>query len=149
MMHGADPVRPDHWLALGVGDRDEIHLRKFSKESLEFRDVEPAVECGHGWKTLPTCDREVQIVDVKVNDVKFGAVLSNDFEHSYVVCKRVGYIRSLETLGVLAYGTQFGCGHRVAARVESDIVPLSDELFCEIRYDALRPAVELWRYAFV
>jgi hypothetical protein len=66
-----------------------------------------------------------------------------------VVCKWVDYIRSLEPEGVLADGTQFGCGHGVAARVESDIVPLSDELLCEVRYDSLRAAVKLRRYALV
>jgi hypothetical protein len=66
-----------------------------------------------------------------------------------VVYKRVDYIRSLEPQGVLADGTQLGRGHGVAARVESDIVALSDELFCEVRYDSLRAAIELRRYAFV
>jgi hypothetical protein len=149
MMDGADPVRPDHGLALGVGDRDEIHLGKFSKESLEFRYVEPAVECGDRRVVLAACDGEVQIVDVEVDDVEFACILTDDFEHSYVVCKRVDYIRSLESQGVLADGTQFGRGYGVAARVESDVVPFIHELLCEVRDDSLRAAVELRRYAFV
>jgi hypothetical protein len=66
-----------------------------------------------------------------------------------VVCEGVDYIRSSESQGVLADGTEFGGGDGVAAGVESDIVPLMDQLFGEIRYDSLGASIELWRHTFV
>ena len=41
---------------------------------------------------------------MEVHHVEFACVLSDHFEHSYMVCKRIGYIRSLEPQGLPQMG---------------------------------------------
>ena len=65
------------------------------KRAVKFGYVEAAMECCDRWKVLPACDGKVQIVDVEVNDVEFARILSDDFEHSYVVCEGIDYVRTL------------------------------------------------------
>ena len=95
-------------------------------------------------------NREMKIVDVKVNDVEF--VASNQFddlvEHHkmmrelidtpFVESQRSGTARNKPCI----------CD-RITASEQSDIVTLVNQLLGEIRNDALGTAIELWWDAFV
>ena len=91
--------------------------------------------------------REMQIVDVKMEGVEFGRAPAHLVEHDHVIGQRIPH-PGIEPERLLRARYEFRRGQRVAAREQGDLVSLADQLLGEIRDDALGAAVQARRHAF-
>ena len=86
-------------------------------------------------------EREVQVVDVEVDDVELGARWRDLLEQQDVVRQRVDAAR-VEPQRPRRARHQPRRGHRVAAGEQRDVVALRHELLGQVGDDALGAAVE-------
>src|SRR5690349_19974003 len=86
LQNGSKPVGPGHRCALGIRDRDEIHVAKFPMQGDNIRDVQPAVHGRYRGDILPTRYREMEIIDMKIDDIEVRRLPCYQFDHSHVVC---------------------------------------------------------------
>src|SRR4029077_12527565 len=113
MAHRANPVRPGQRLALSIGNRYQRHIRKFSVERGQIRQIEPAMQRRQAGYTLPPAQRKVQIIDVEVYEVELVRHFVDPFNHQNMVCKRVHAVR-IEPEGLRASRNESSVRYRVA-----------------------------------
>ena len=92
----------------------------------------------------------MKIVDVEMHDVEFVSdyVLEHFIEHHEMMCDLID-ATSVESQRFWAARNQIRRRNGIAARKQSDFMPLLHEFFGQIGNDPLGPTVELWRHAFV
>src|SRR5580692_632995 len=93
-------------------------------------------------------DQEVQIVDVKMNDVEASAFREQLLEHHSVVGERTSKL-GFESKRASAARPELRTRLRITGRKQNDLMPERDELFRQIVNDTLCSAVRLARDAFV
>ena len=134
------PVRLRQRHPLVVRDRDDRHLAELVVDGLQVRDVEPAVERGHVGHAEAPRHREVEVVDVPVNDVEPMRRRRDRLQLDDLVRERIDD-RLVEPQAARRAGDQLGGGPGIPAREERHVVALPDELFRQVGDDALGPAV--------
>jgi len=94
--------------------------------------------------------REVKIVNVEVDDVKFisDETLENSVEHHKMMRNLVD-ATAVEPQGFSAARNQFRRRDRVAARKQSNFVSLLHKLFGQVGNDAFGTAVKFRGHAFI
>jgi hypothetical protein len=115
---------------------------------LQIGQIEPPVQSGHTREPIPTRQREMQIVDVEVDDIELAATMKYLFQQADVMRELIdtGLVEAQRTRDDRDQSRR---RHRIAARKERHVVTLRHELFGEIRDDPLGPAVERGRNALV
>ncbi len=80
MIHGAKPGRIGQGNSLRVRNRDDRDIRKLPVERHQFRHVQSAVQCRDVRPPEPAGHREMQLGDVKVQDVELLRTLRDGFD---------------------------------------------------------------------
>lgn len=132
---------------MGVGDGNHRHVAEFFVEGEEIGDVEPPVQGGELRDRDAARQREVEIVDVEMKDVKFGGLLEGFFDQQDEVGDLVEAV-FVQAQGAPAGGHQPRLGHRVAAGKQRHLVALAHQLFGEVGDDPFRAPVVLRGDAF-
>src|SRR5690349_17695699 len=83
---------------------------------------------------------------MEMDDVKLASHPANFVEHDHVVGDHVPDGR-VESQGLGTTGHQPRCREGLRAREKCNMMPKADEFFCQIGRNALRSAVEGWRYS--
>jgi hypothetical protein len=147
MMHGGPPVRTRQRLPLRVADRNDRHVRVLAKERAVIGNVEPAVKGRHVRRALPSGQRKVHIIKVKVDDVELPGVPVNLFEQEQMMRAAID-ARSAQPQRPIAARHQPGAGGGIPAGEQRDLMPLLHKLFGQVGDDAFGPAIQLRRHAF-
>src|ERR1700676_195620 len=108
-------------MPLSVGDRDQRHFREFLVERDQIRQILSAMKGGYAWNVHPPAQREMKIIDVKVNEVEFVGLIENTLHHRDMMCQWIDTIR-IEPKRLFTRRNQFGIGHRVAAGKQGHVV---------------------------
>ena len=69
-MDGGDEIGVGDRLALRVRDRDQLHFRKGRESRLEIGQIEPAVQGRQALAGEMAEDREMQEIDMEMEDVE-------------------------------------------------------------------------------
>ena len=85
MVDSPDPIDPRERFTLGVGDRDDRHLPEFFVKRNQVRKVEPSMESRYAGNLLAPAQGEVQIVDMKVNEVELFRPAENPLDHQIMM----------------------------------------------------------------
>ena len=117
-------------------------------ETLEFRKVQPTVQCGDGLVGEAADQRIVQDVDMEVEGVELIGEGPDAVEHDDVGRNRILYARVQPQCG-FAEGDEPGGGAGVAAGKQRHVVTLPHQLLGQIGDDALGASVKARRAAFV
>ena len=88
----------------------------------------------------------MQLIDVEVQDIELGSHLPDLVEHQQMIGD--GVLDGILPKSPPAARHQICAGHRISAGEQGHIVPLRDQLFREVRDDALCSAVVTRRHAF-
>ena len=80
--------------------------------------------------------REVQAIDVEMQDVELFGALAHPVEHQHVVRHRIAHVGVKPQRAARATDELRRCD-RIAAREQSDVMPLPDQFFSELENDAL------------
>src|SRR6185436_20616889 len=70
VIDGCLPIGPGDRSPLGIRDRYQRHFSIFTKHRLEFRQIEPTMECGQRWSGIPPREREAHEIEMRVNNVE-------------------------------------------------------------------------------
>jgi hypothetical protein len=132
-------VRP--WATLFVGDRDQPELRKSGIDDWQVRHVLTTVRSREGAAGKLLEEWIMQIVDVKVQDVKLIRAPACLIEHNHVMGQRIPH-PGVKAQRVLSTRRQLRRGQRVATREQGHLVALPDQLFSQVGNDPLGTAVE-------
>ena len=147
MINRVLPVGTGKRFALRIGDRHDRHFAKFFVQGHQVGKIEPAMQGCHMWNRVSTSQREMNVIGMKVNNVKTRRPLEHLFEHNVVMSKRVKYI--VETQGSSAPRYQLRRSDRVAAGEESDLVSLPHQLLSQIGNYPLGAAIGSRRHTLV
>jgi hypothetical protein len=85
MVDGADPVYPGERFPLRVGDGDQGHVRIVAEKQRQIRQVKPAVLRGQGTARITAENGKVQVIEVKVEDIKTVRIAKDGLECADVV----------------------------------------------------------------
>src|SRR5690242_2240133 len=102
-MNSASPARPGHRPPLSVRDRGQWHHRKFAKEGRQVRQIEAAMGSRQGLTAEPGKQREMQKIDVKMDDIELFGALRDAVQHYQVMRKRI-FASRIEAECVIARG---------------------------------------------
>jgi hypothetical protein len=91
--------------------------------------------------------REMQKIEVKMNDIEFRREAEHLLQHDEVMNQGVAVLR-IQTQGMRYRWSQPGTSPGVAAGEQGDIVTLTDQFFGQIGNDAFGTTVEFWWNAF-
>ena len=97
---------------------------------------------------MPSGDREVHIVDMKMYDIKAVGILKDHLQHEHMMGELIHAVL-IETKRASAGGDKLGLCDRIAACIKGHIVSLSHQFLCEIRNHTFRTPIVLRRYAFI
>jgi hypothetical protein len=114
---------------------------------LKIRQVQTTVKRRYRAANKVLDDREVQNIDVEVENIELVSVPTHLIEHHDVVRDMIANPR-VQTLCGLGARNQLGAGLRVAACEQRHLMPLGNQLLGQVRYDTLRSTIEARRAAF-
>src|SRR5260370_20442400 len=97
---------------------------------------------------LPSAERKMQVIDMKMNDVELTRVLENTLQHDEMV-GHLALVTFIQTQRPPARRHQPRIRLRISARKERHFVALSHQFFGEIRHHAFRSSIILRRHAFI
>src|SRR5690606_15565129 len=113
VMNRADPIDRRHWQALMVGDGDERRLAEGAVEGLEVGQIEAPVQCGHRGRMQTAHGRQVNEIEVEVDDVELMRPFENLIQHDDVVRNGIDDIW-IETQGRAAGGNELRLCDRIS-----------------------------------
>ncbi len=93
--------------------------------------------------------REVHVIDMKMNDVELVGALENFFKHHKMMGKLILAFVVVQAEGFWAGWNQPRCGLGIAASKQGDLMPSLDQRLGQIGDYPLCSAVELWGNALV
>src|SRR6267143_5554643 len=128
-------------------NRDNGHVGKLVVERRQIGQVEPAVQGGHVRKGSATRQREMKVVDMEMNDVELIEALKDLLQQEDMMGKGVDCLAQSQRAR-RDWNQVCGC-LGIAAGKKCDLFSLPHELFRQIRDNALRSAVTVWRDAFI
>ena len=147
MINGPYPARFRQRFALGVRNGDDRHILELGEQRRQFRHVETTV---HG---RDVCDgqtphnRQMELRDMKVDDIEFVRALRDLFEHQDMRRERIANA-AVEAQRVRPYRDQTRQRLGIAAGEEGHIVAQPDELVRQECDNSFGPSVQSWRNAF-
>src|SRR5260370_20709973 len=97
---------------------------------------------------LPSAERKMQVIDMKMNDVELTRVLENTLQHDEMV-GHLALVTFIQTQRPPARRHQPRIRLRISARKERHFVALSHQFFGGIRHHAFRSSIILRRHAFI
>jgi hypothetical protein len=95
MVYRCDPVCPGHWRALGIGNRNQIHVMEFSVDRGQTSQIESPMERGHRGDGLPSRKRKMKIINMKMHNVKTPRIPKYQLEHPYIVSEWIDCVLCL------------------------------------------------------
>src|SRR6185437_14671526 len=106
-----------------------------------------AMQGGKGLARHARKNREMEVIDMEVEDVEFGGPLPNPVEHQHVIGNDVldGGVQPQRLRGA---ASQLGGRHGITAGKQRDLMAQPNEFFREIAYDALSTSVHSRRDTF-
>ena len=147
MVDGAEPVCFTKRPALVIRYRDERRVWKLADDFRQSGQIQSSVQGRHERHAQPAEQRQMQPINVTVDDIELGHTLGDSFEQ-----RRLGGdgVRARPAKAKRARPDRDeGCSSgRIPAGKKSDVVSKSYQLVCQPGDDALGTAVELRRYAF-
>src|SRR5690606_6663188 len=126
--------------ALLLRDRHERHVRKYFVQRTQVADGELAVKRRHVRQTDQPRQREMEIVDVEVNEIEFVVLVEYALEQGNVMRHGV-FAVLVEAKRLLTARHKTGTGLRVAAGKQRNIVTHGHEFFCQIGNNTFGAAV--------
>ena len=105
------------------------------------------MQCGHGAAREFVKNREVKLVNVKVQDVELRCHLTHFVEHQHVVRNGIAH-RWIEPKSMCAARHELGAGDGIPAGEQRDVMALRHQCLGEIADDSLRASVEARRHRF-
>lgn len=114
-MHRPAPVRIFQRSALVVGNRDEARLAKLPNHLPDARQVKASVQGGEERDPAPAERRQVQPVDVRMNDVEVAGATRDRVDQHRAGRVRVD-ARAPETQGARPHRMQLSAPPGIAAR---------------------------------
>jgi hypothetical protein len=148
MRHGRHPVGAGQRQALRVGDRHHRNVVEFAIKRLQIGQIEPAMQRRDMRNGLPSRHREVEVVDMEVNDIELPRHAAHALEQQDVMGELVDAV-IVETQRPRRDGHERRVRDGIAAGKERHVVALPNELVGQIRDDPFGAAVVPGRYAFV
>src|ERR1700693_2514128 len=129
-----------------MGDGNQWHSAEAGIKGFEIPQILPAVKRGHS----PSCQRaekrEMEQIDVKMENVEFLRVLANLIDHQHEVRNAVAHGR-IKAERASATRNQLGAGDRVPTCKDRHVVAEPDKFLSQIGSDPLGAAVETRRNA--
>src|ERR1041385_5854501 len=85
MVNSGLPVHPWQRRSLRVGDRNYRHVSKLPVKRNQIRNIQPTVQCRHVRDWLSATQREVQIINMKMDDIELRSALKHMLKHQDLV----------------------------------------------------------------
>lgn len=146
-MHRPGPVRILERRALVVGNRDEALLAKLPNHLADARQVEASVQGGEERDPAPAERRQVQPVDVCMNNVELAGATRDRFDQQRTGRVRVD-ARAPETQGARPHRMQLSARPGIAAREQGHLMAELDQLVDQPSHNPFRTAVKFRGNAF-
>ena len=127
-----------------MGDGNQWHFAEAGIKGLEICQILPAVKRGQSPSSQRAEKREMEEIDVKMENVELLRVLAYLIDHQHEVRNAVAHGR-IEAERASTTGNQLGAGDRIPARKERHIVAKPDKFFGQIGNDPLSAAIETRR----
>src|SRR6476619_1614353 len=147
MINRSDPLSLRQWTPLRMRNGDNRHIGKLVVNRRQIGQVEPAVQCGNVRKRSATREREVKIVDMEMNDVELVEALKDLLQQDDMMGKGVHCLAQSQR-SRRDWNQARGC-LGIATGEKCNLFSQPHELFRQIRDNAFRSAVTVWRYAFI
>src|SRR5882762_1141907 len=139
MINRPHPLSLRQWAALRMRNGDNRHIGKLVVNRRQIGQVEPAVQGGNVCKRSATRQREMEIVDMEMNDVELIESLKDLLQQDDMMGKGVHCLaQSQRPWG--DWNQVRGC-LGIATGEKCDLFSLPHELFRQVRDNALRSAV--------
>ncbi len=106
-----------------------------------------AVQGGDGAARDRSKQREMELIDMEMQDVEIAGLLAHAVEHQHVVGDRIADA-GVEPQRLGHAGDEVGGGDRIAAREQCDLMAEVHQLFSQVGDDPLGAAIKPWRDAF-
>src|SRR5260221_3344381 len=148
VVDGVLPVDPWQRRSLRVRDGDDGHVAEFPIQRRQVWYVEAAVKCSHGRDRQTRADREVQIVDVKVDDIEFLGVAEHELQHANMMGQLIHAVLA-QTEEMLGRGDQPGASNGITTGEQGYVMSLTNQLFRQVRDNPLGSTVILGRDTFI
>jgi hypothetical protein len=149
MVDGGLPVGARKRLTLIVGDRDQRVLRPARVDPWQVLEVEPAVKRRHGARRALLEEREVDEVDMEMQDVEL-VLPSAHVVQLREMGREVGLERRrVEPDRLVTHRHERGLGPRLGGREQRHLVAELRQGIRQMRHDPFRAAVEAWRHRLV
>jgi hypothetical protein len=147
MIYGAAPFHAAQRPALRVRDRHQRNAAELPEQVGQLRHVEASVQRGQVSEVAAFRRREVEVIDVKVDDVEFVGHITDPVDHHHMRQKLV--VDGMEPERARPGRNQPRFGHGISAREQRDVVALAHQLIGEIGDDSFGSAIQSGRNAFV
>ena len=144
VMDGRDEIGADEGQALIVGDRHQLHLRKGPIGRMEIGQILPPVQGGDALVREMPEGREMEKVEVKVDDVEFVLPAHHLVEHGQQAREMV--VDPAQAQAGLRTGDEIGGSDQIAAGEQGDVVAEIDQAFGQPPDDPLGSAIKLRRH---
>ena len=139
--------QPLQGAALVDGDGDLRHRPERGVKGAEVRQVEPAMQGGHRAMSRAGKQRQVQQVEVEVQDVERRSLPADPIQHHQVMRQRILHA-GIEAQRDVGAGDQARGRFRIRSGEQRDIVSKLNQFVREVSDDALGAAVAAGRHAF-
>ena len=146
VIDGRREIRVRHRAALIVGDRNQRHVVEAEIERQEIGQVLAAMQGGDGAARDRPEQRELELIDMEVQDVEVVGALAHAIEHQHVIGDRIEDA-GVEPQRLGHAGHEIGGRDRIAAGKQRDVMAERDELFGQVGDDPLGAAIKPWRHA--
>src|SRR6185437_8439037 len=148
MMHGSLPTKVGQGCALSVRNGDDRHPTINIVERCQIWNIKASVEGGYVCIGLPRTDRKMQVVDMKVDEIKLIFFLEHLLELNHVAGNGIyGSGREPESFG--AAGNQPGSGQGLSACEQRHFVTQADQFFGQPGNYALCPTISFRRNTLI
>src|SRR5437764_1970844 len=128
-------------------NRNNRHIGELVVNRRQIGQVEPAVQCRNVRKRRATREREVKIIDMEMNDVELVEALKDFLQQDDMMGKGV-YCLAQSQRARGDWNQVRGC-LGIATGEKCNLFSLPHELFGQIRDNAFRSAVTVWRDALI
>ena len=147
VVDGGREVCVRHRAALGVRDRNQRHVVEAQIEREQIGQVLAAVQRGDSAACDRPEQREMELIDMEMQDVEVVGALADAIEHQHVIGDRIADAGvEPECLGHA--GHEIGRRDRIAAREQRHVMAEANQFLGQVGDDPLGAAVKSWGDAF-
>ena len=141
VVDGCREVCIRHRATLVVRDRDQRHVGKAQIERKQIGQVLTPVQRGDGAACDRPKQREMELIDMEVQDVEVVGALAHAIEHQHVIGNRIADA-GVEPQRLGHAGHQIGRGDQIAARKQRHVMAERNQFFGQVGDDPLGAAVK-------